>query len=128
MKRTTPVGGPRGHYYTARIDQCDALRSLDTITPRGQNVYRFEGLAFSIGLPQLPFLDDRWRCADRLRPIYQMRRPAGNGRDLGFRLVAGGSVAGGPNGDDIVRAMLQEGWWYEGHVMCSGRLPEEDAQ
>jgi hypothetical protein len=123
-----PVGGPRGHFYTARVDQCEALRTQDDISPRGRNVYRFEGFAFTIGLPRLPFQDDRWRCAEGTRPIYQMKRPAGGGRDLGYRLVAGGRVDGGANGDDIVRNLLQAGWWYEGHVMCSGRPPEEAAQ
>lgn len=123
-----PVGGPHGHFYTARIDQCEALRTQDTIQPRGSTVYRYEGIAFGIGLPHLPFQDDRWRCSDDTRPIYQLKRPAGNGRDLAYRLVAGGRVDGGANGDDIARALLQAGWSYEGHVMCSGRAAEEEAQ
>lgn len=123
-----PVGGPNGHFYTARVDVCDALRSRDTLTPRGQNVYRFEGLAFDIGLPLSPLNDDRWRCPDGSRAIYQFRRPAGQGKQLGYRLVPAGSVQGAPNGDDIARTMLNSGWSYEGHVMCSMAPAPEEAQ
>ena len=121
-----PVAGPRGHFYTARVDQCDALRLQDQISPRGRSVYRYEGLAFTIGLP-LIVNDDRWRCPDFSRPIYQFRRPAGNGRDVAYRLVPAGRVAGGINGDDLARTLLQSGWSYDGHVMCSA-VPEPVAQ
>lgn len=122
-----PVAGPRGHFFTARVDQCDALKLQDSITPRGREVYRYEGLAFPIALPLVPVYDGRWRCPDNSRAIYQFRRDDRGGlRDIAYRLVPAGSVQGGPNGDNLAREMLAAGWAYEGHVMCSaGPLPEE---
>ena len=118
------VAGPRGHFFTARIDACDSLKLQDTITPRGQQVYRYEGITFSIGLPGLSMHDERYRCEEG-RPIYQMRRPAGGGRDVAYRLIPGGSLDGGINGDNLVRTMLGAGWDYQGQVMCSVAPPAE---
>ena len=117
------VAGPRGHFYTARVDACDAMRSQDTNTPRGRLVYRFEGFAFNMGLPLQPFSDGRWRCPENARAIYQLKRPALGGKDQAYRLVPAGRVDGGANGDDIVRNLLAAGWAYEGHAMCSELPP-----
>jgi hypothetical protein len=118
------VAGPRGHRYIARVDECEAARTLDRETGSGRTAYRYEGSAFSIGLPLISEYDGRYRCPDGSRPIYQFKRPAGGGRDLAYRLVPAGSVDGGPNGDDIARTLLQSGWFYEGHFMCS--IPPEE--
>lgn len=113
------AAGPNGHFYTARVDVCDALKLRANITPFGREAYRYETIAFPMGLPLMPLNDGRWRCPEGSRAIYQFKRPAQGGRHLGYRLVPAGSVQGGPNGDDIARTMLQSGWAYEGHVMCS---------
>jgi hypothetical protein len=114
-----PVAGPNGHFYTARVDACNALRLKDTITPRGQQAYRYEGIAFPIGLPLLTENDARYRCPDGTRPLYLFTRPAGGGRHLGFRLIPAGPISGSPTGDALARTMLSQGWSYLGHAMCS---------
>ncbi len=117
------AAGPRGHFFEARLGACDALKTQDSITPAGRQAYRYEGLAFPVGLPLLSS-DGRFRCPDVSRAIYEFRRPAGNGRDEAYRWVPAGSVQGGPHGDDIARTMLQAGWSYLGHAMCSGTLAD----
>ena len=118
-----PGAGPRSHFYEARLGACDALKTQDSITPPGRPVYRYEGIAFQVGLPLLAS-NARFLCPDSSRTIYAFRRPAANSRDEAYRWVPAGSVQGGPNGDDIARTMLQAGWSYLGHDMCSGTLAD----
>lgn len=115
--------GPRSHFYEARLGACDTLKTQDSITPAGRPVYRYEGIAFQVGLPLLSS-NARFLCPDSSRAIYAFRRPAANTRDEAYRWVPAGSVQGGPNGDDIARTMLQAGWSYLGHDMCSGTLAD----
>lgn len=118
-----PRAGPMGHFFEARLGACDVLKAQDSITPQGRPVYRYEGIAYQVGLPLLAS-NARFLCPDSSRAIYQFRRPAGNGRDEAYRWIPAGSVQGGPNGDDIARTLLQSGWSYLGHDMCSGTLAD----
>jgi hypothetical protein len=117
--------GPNGHLYVARIDECEALKLQDRVTPRGRQVYRYEGVAFTASLAEVASNGGRYLCPAPSRPIYQFRRQALANRDVAYRYVPAGSVGGGPNGDDIARTMLASGWYYDGHAMCSMELVPE---
>jgi hypothetical protein len=102
--------GPNSHFYSVLALECDLLKQLEAVTPKGQAAWRFERDAFRITSPMVASsaaVPDRV-CPPALVPIYRVY--SGRNGDPNHRYLT--------NVEDY-KAMQAKGWVAEGVHMCA---------
>lgn len=101
----SPSPGPNSHFFTADAGECAGLRALEAATAESEKKWHYEGSAFFIATPQ------NGACADGMMPVERYYNDGyARGEDANHRLSSNTAVR---------TAMEQQGWRYEGVVMCA---------
>ncbi len=97
--------GPNSHFFTADAGECSSLRALEASTTETQKKWHYEGIAFFAAVPQ------NGVCASGSMPVYRYYNNGyARGEDSNHRLSSNAALRS---------AMEQDGWSYEGVVMCA---------
>jgi hypothetical protein len=98
--------GPNSHFLTADVNECIRLRQIQAETSSTQKRWNFEGIAFHIAPP----VSDQCPKFAPNRVFRAYNRGIESGRDSNHRLTSNVTT---------YNAMLEQGWFGEGVVMCA---------
>ena len=97
--------GPNSHFYTASMDECNALKALQATTPPSVKRWNYESLDFLTTQPI------NGACPSNMKPVYRAYNNGFNRNvDSNHRITT--SQQG-------IIDMVAKGWISEGVVMCA---------